>query len=587
MKLSDYVVEFLAGQGIRHVFEVIGGAIAHLLDSTYGRTDIRCISVRHEQAAAFAAEGAARISGNLGVAMATSGPGATNLVTGIGNAFFDSAPCLYITGQVNTYEYKYDRPVRQIGFQETDIVSIVRPIVKYAAFVDNPSRIRYELEKAVHVARTGRPGPVLLDIPMNVQRAEVEPDALPPFLGSPEHRGEARVPDPATEDVEETARLLLSAERPVLLAGGGVRLSGGSGGLAMVAGRSGATVAVTLMGLDAIPHDHPSFCGMVGAYGNRYSNLAIANADFLLIVGTRLDTRVTGTRPDTFGRGARIVHVDIDPDELGQKISTARCVRADAKAFLSALADALSGQVKERGAWKARIDRWKKKYPATPDLPAVGSIDPNRFLRTLSEGASGDAVLTVDVGQHQMWVAQSFSLRDRQRALISGGMGSMGFALPTAIGACLASGGREAIVVAGDGGFQMNVQELQTVAHHDLPLKMVVMNNRSLGMVRQFQETYFDGRLQSTVIGYSAPDFVRIAKAYGIPAARARTERGARAAVKRMFAEKGPFLLEVELGQQTQVNPKLLVNRPIEDMFPFLSREELREEMIVPPLEEE
>lgn len=587
MKLSDYVVDFLAGQGVRHVFEVIGGAIAHLLDSTYGRTDIRCISVRHEQAAAFAAEGAARISGNLGVAMATSGPGATNLVTGIGNAFFDSAPCLYITGQVNTYEYKYDRPVRQIGFQETDIVSIVRPIVKYAAFVDNPSRIRYELEKAVHVARTGRPGPVLLDIPMNVQRAEVEPDALPPFLGSPEHRGEARVPDPATEDVEETARLLLSAERPVLLAGGGVRLSGGSGGLAMVAGRSGATVAVTLMGLDAIPHDHPSFCGMVGAYGNRYSNLAIANADFLLIVGTRLDTRVTGTRPDTFGRGARIVHVDIDPDELGQKISTARCVRADAKAFLSALADALSGQVKERGAWKARIDRWKKKYPATPDLPAVGSIDPNRFLRTLSEGASGDAVLTVDVGQHQMWVAQSFSLRDRQRALISGGMGSMGFALPTAIGACLASGGREAIVVAGDGGFQMNVQELQTVAHHDLPLKMVVMNNRSLGMVRQFQETYFDGRLQSTVIGYSAPDFVRIAKAYGIPAARARTERGARAAVKRMFAEKGPFLLEVELGQQTQVNPKLLVNRPIEDMFPFLSREELREEMIVPPLEEE
>lgn len=587
MKLSDYVVEFLAGQGVRHVFEVIGGAIAHLLDSTYGRADIRCVSVRHEQAAAFAAEGVARYSGNLGVAMATSGPGATNLVTGIGSAYFDSAPCLYITGQVNTYEYKYDRPVRQIGFQETDIVSIVRPIVKYAAFVDDPLRIRYELEKAAHVARSGRPGPVLLDIPMNVQRAEVDPDALEPFLGSKEHREGAENSAPSPGDVKETARQLLSADRPVILAGGGVRLSGGTGELARVADRSGAPVAVTLMGLDAIPHDHPAFRGMVGAYGNRYSNLAVANADFLLIVGTRLDTRITGTRPASFARGARIVHVDVDPNELGQKITSARCVRADAKAFLSALADALAGPALEHGAWKARIDRWRRKYPTTPPSPASGSLDPNRFVRILSEGASETAVVSVDVGQHQMWVAQSFSLKGTQRALISGGMGSMGFALPAAVGACLASGGAETIVVAGDGGFQMNIQELQTVVHHGLPLKMVVMNNRSLGMVRQFQETYFDGRLQSTVIGYSAPDFVRIAKAYGIPGAKVRTERGTRAAVRRMFEAKGPFLLEVELGQQTQVNPKLLVNRPIEDMFPFLSREELREEMIVPPLEEE
>jgi acetolactate synthase-1/2/3 large subunit len=586
MKLSDYVVGFLAGQGVRHVFEVIGGAIAHLLDSTYGRKDIRCVSVRHEQAAAFAAEGVARYTGNLGVAMATSGPGATNLVTGIGSAFFDSAPCIYITGQVNTYEYKYDRPVRQIGFQETDIVSIVRPIVKYAAFVDDPLRIRYELEKAAYIARSGRSGPVLLDIPMNVQRAEVDPDALAPFLGSPEHREGAENPAPSPADVEETAFRLLAAERPVILAGGGVRLSGGIGELARVADRSGAPVAVTLMGLDAIPHGHPSFCGMVGAYGNRYSNLAVANADFLLIVGTRLDTRITGTRPDSFARGARIVHVDVDANELGQKIRTARCVRADAKRF-SPRCRRLPGAAKERASWMTRIDRWRMKYPTTPPSPPAGSLNPNRFVRILSEGASDDAIVAVGVGQHQMWVAQSFSLKGTQRALISGGMGSMGFALPAAVGACLASGGAETIVVAGDGGFQMNIQELQTVVHHGLPLKMVVMNNRSLGMVRQFQETYFDGRLQSTVIGYSAPDFVRIAKAYGIPGAKVRTERGTRAAARRMFEAKGPFLLEVELGQQTQVNPKLLVNRPIEDMFPFLPREELREEMIVLPLEEE
>lgn len=587
MKLSDYVVGVLAGEGVHHVFEVIGGAVAHLLDSMHGRTDIRCISVRHEQAAAFAAEGVARYTGNLGVAMATSGPGATNLITGIGSAFFDSAPCLYITGQVNTYEYKYDRPVRQIGFQETDIVSIVRPIVKYTALVDDPLRIRYELEKAVHLARSGRPGPVLLDIPMNVQRAEIDPETLLPFYGSPEHVDTAETPSPSKEDIHETMELLVAAQRPVVLAGGGSRLAGASGALARLADRCGVPVTVTLMGLDAISHDHPSFCGMVGAYGNRYSNLVVANADFLLIVGSRLDTRITGTRPSSFARGARIVHVDVDPNELGQKITTARCVRSDAKAFLSALADTLPAPSKNLEPWKERIGRWKLRYPTTPAAPSPGILDPNRFVRLLSEGASGEAIVAVDVGQHQMWVAQSFALGANQRILISGGMGSMGFALPAAVGACLAAAGRETIVVAGDGGFQMNIQELQTVVHHGLPLKMVVMNNRSLGMVRQFQETYFDGRLQSTVIGYSVPDFVKVAKAYGIPAARVRTERGARASLRRMFAEKGPFLLEVELGQQTQVNPKLLVNRPIEDMFPFLSRGELREEMIVPPLEEE
>lgn len=587
MKLSDYVVGVLAGEGVHHVFEVIGGAVAHLLDSMHGRTDIRCISVRHEQAAAFAAEGVARYTGNLGVAMATSGPGATNLITGIGSAFFDSAPCLYITGQVNTYEYKYDRPVRQIGFQETDIVSIVRPIVKYTALVDDPLRIRYELEKATHLARAGRPGPVLLDIPMNVQRAEIDPDTLLPFYGSPEHKDTAETPSPSKEDLQETMELLVAARRPVVLAGGGSRLAGASGALERLADRCGVPVTVTLMGLDAISHDHPSFCGMVGAYGNRYSNLVVANADFLLIVGSRLDTRITGTRPSSFARGARIVHVDVDPDELGQKITTARCVRSDAKAFLAALVDTLPAPSKDLEPWKERIGRWKLRYPTTPAAPSPGILDPNRFVRLLSGGASGEAIVAVDVGQHQMWVAQSFALKGNQRILISGGMGSMGFALPAAVGACLASAGRETIVVAGDGGFQMNIQELQTVVHHGLPLKMVVMNNRSLGMVRQFQETYFDGRLQSTVIGYSAPDFVKVAKAYGIPAARVRTERGARASLRRMFAEKGPFLLEVELGQQTQVNPKLLVNRPIEDMFPFLSRGELREEMIVPPLEEE
>ena len=585
MKLSDYVIGFLAGEGVTHIFELIGGAITHLLDSTFERRDIRCVSVRHEQAAAFAAEGAGRITGNIGVAMATSGPGATNLITGIGSAFFDSIPCLYITGQVNTYEYKWDRPVRQIGFQETDIVSIVRPITKYASMVADPLRMRYELEKAVHVARTGRPGPVLLDIPMNVQRAEIDPETLPAFLGSPEHISCQEAFSADLSLVGETAERLLSAGRPVVLAGGGIRLSGAEGELYRLAERTCVPVAVTLMGLDAIPHDHPSFCGMVGAYGNRYSNLTVANADFLLAVGTRLDTRITGTRPESFARGARIVHVDIDPNELGQKVAKSIGVRADARSFLAALSDRIPSPRKCPAPWRERIERWRRKYPSIPSN-CGSEIDPNRFMEVLSGLAGEEDILAVDVGQHQMWVGQSFRLRAGQRALISGGMGAMGFGLPAGLGACLASGGRRTIVVSGDGGFQINAQELQTVAHHGLPIKMFVMNNRSLGMVRQFQETYFDGRLQSTVIGYSAPDFVRLAHAYGIPAVKVDSNVPWEEELRKAISAAGPFLVEVELPQDTQVNPKLMVNRPIEDMYPFLPREELTAEMLVPPEEE-
>ena len=461
MKLSDYVIDFLAQKGVTHIFEIIGGAIAHLLDSTYDRKDICCVSVHHEQAGAFAAEGAGRFTGNLGVAMATSGPGATNLITGIGSSFFDSVPCLYITGQVNTYEYKWNRPVRQIGFQETDIVSIVRPITKYAAMVERPGQIRYELEKAVYLARNGRPGPVLLDIPMDVQRAEIDPVHLPSFDDSEEQGKlpESELPD--LSGIEEIAGWLVAAERPVVLAGGGVRLSGASPLLTELADRTDIPVAVTLMGLDAVCHDHPSFCGMVGAYGNRFSNLAVANSDFLLAVGTRLDTRITGTRPETFARGAKIVHVDIDRNEIGQKVNKAIGVRADAKRFLLELLNRIPESHRTPGNWPDRIERYKRKYPTTPRNNTQNKVDPNYFFQELSEAASGDEIVSVDVGQNQMWVGQSFRFRGDQRAMMSGGMGAVGFALPAGIGGCLASGGRRAIVISGDGGVQGNIQKTQ------------------------------------------------------------------------------------------------------------------------------
>jgi acetolactate synthase-1/2/3 large subunit len=584
VKLSDYVVDALARQGVRHIYELIGGMITHLLDSTFQRSDIRCISVRHEQAAAFAAEAEARCTGIVGVAMATSGPGATNLVTGIGSCWFDSIPCLFVTGQVNTYEQRNDRPVRQIGFQETDIVSIVRPVTKYAAMVVDASRIRYELEKAIFLAHHGRPGPVLLDLPMNIQRADIEPEALPAFLGSPEHAALLESSRPDLSRLDEVAGLLSAAQRPVILAGGGVRLSGGADALRRLADATGVPVAVTLMGLDALPHDHPSFVGMVGSYGNRYSNLAVANSDLLLAVGTRLDTRITGTKPATFARGATIVHVDIDPGELGSTVDSRIRIRSDARAFLSALAGRAPVDGPAVAAWRERITCYKAKYPTTPQPGQASTTHPNRFLHLLSALAPAESTMTVDVGQNQMWAGQSYGIREGQRALISGGMGAMGFALPAAIGAALATG-RPAICIAGDGGFQINLQELQTVVHYNLPVKMIVMNNHSLGMVRQFQEMYFGERYQSTVIGYSAPDFVGLAGVYGIKAMRIEEGEAWEAGAALLLGAPGPCLIEVVLPLKTSVDPKLVLNRPIEDMFPFLSREELAAAMIVPPID--
>ena len=320
MKLSDYVIDLLVSNGVTHIFEVCGGSLAHLLDSLYGRTDITTISMHHETAAAFAAEGYSRAGGNIGVAMATSGPGATNFITGIGSCYFDSIPCLFITGQVNTYEFKFDKPTRQIGFQETDIVKIVKPITKKAELLMDECKVKYCLQEAIYEAKHGRPGPVLVDIPLNIQRASIDVGSLASF--SNEDAGvRSKIDDRIFDQVID---LIKSSLRPIILAGGGIRLADSQDELLKFARSSGIPVVTSLMGLDAFPHDDPLFFGMIGTYGNRYANLAIANSDLVLALGVRLDTRQTGTRPETFARGAKIVHVDIDPFELNNKIKAFR-----------------------------------------------------------------------------------------------------------------------------------------------------------------------------------------------------------------------------------------------------------------------
>jgi len=583
MKLSDYVIDFLAHQGLTHVFEVCGGALTHLLDSMYDRKDIVTVSMHHEQAAAFAAEGYSRISGNIGVAMATSGPGATNLITGIGSCFFDSVPCLFITGQVNTYEFKFDRPIRQMGFQETDIVSIVKPIVKEAVLITDSNKIRYLLERLLYIARSGRPGPVLIDIPMNIQRADINPETLESFSASSLEQSTAGVSD---ELIRQVIEVIKSSLRPVVLIGGGIRLSKAQANLLKFINKTGIPVVSSLMGLDAFPHSEGSFVGMIGSYGNRYANLTIANSDLILALGTRLDVRQVGTKPETFARDAKIIHVDIDPNELNDKVKTDFPVNCDVGEFLSLLNSRIDAYDKQPiKDWWLTIKGYKEKYP-TIKKSTSDDICPNHFMQEISEFFPDDSIICVDVGQNQMWAAQSIKIKKGQRLLTQGGMGSMGSALSMAIGASFANQDKTVVVVTGDGGFQLNIQELQTVYHHKLPIKIVLLNNCCYGMVKQFQKQYFNSKFQSTLKGYSCPNFEDVVSAYKIPVTKIKHKAEICDVSKKFFAKGQAAFIEVSLSIDSQVFPKLSVNRPIEDQDPLLSREELKSSMLIDILPE-
>lgn len=582
MKLSDYVIDTLVEEGVTHIFEVCGGALAHLLDSMYEREDIKTVSMHHEMAAAIAAEGYSRISGNLGVAMATSGPGATNLITGIGSCFFDSIPTMFITGQVNTYEYKFDKPVRQIGFQETDIVNIVKPIVQDATLIVEEDQIRYLMEKMISTARKGRPGPVLLDIPLNIQRGEIDPELIDSFI-YPEEKY-----DVSDETVEKVVDLLLnSSSRPIVLAGGGVRLSNAYHELLKFIKKTKIPVVTSLMGIDSFPHDHESFIGMIGTYGNRYANLALANADLVLALGTRLDTRQTGTDTKSFLRDAKIIHVEIDPNELNNKIKADILINADVKNFLIKLNNKISKYNSNQIiGWKDKIKFLKNKYTSN-QITENNSIDPNFLMSRLSDFLPDNAIVCVDVGQNQIWAAQSLEIKKSQRFLTQGGMASIGSALPLAIGASFANPDTTIVVITGDGGFQLNIQELQTVYHHNLPIKIVLLNNYCYGMIKQFQEQYFECRFQSTVEGYSSPNFQDVVSAYKLQVQKISTVSEIDEALETLFKDEKASFLEIDINPELKALPKLSVNKPIEDQEPLLPLKELKSIMIIDTLDKD
>lgn len=574
MKLSDYIIEFLINNGCTHVFGYPGGAVTHLIDSLYKYKEIKFIGTYHEQAAAFAAEGYARVKNSIGVAVATSGPGATNLITGIGSAYFDSIPCLYLTGQVNTYEYKGDLKLRQLGFQETDIVRIVKPITKYAVRITSALHIRYELEKALSIANSGRKGPVLLDIPMNIQRAEVQEQDLLGYIKT--------VPPDNGFDIHPVIEQMNKCERPVLLVGGGVRLAGAAELLNKVAARLNIPVVSSLMGRDAIDNAAGNYVGMIGTYGNRYANLTVANSDLVIALGTRLDTRQTGTKPESFAREAKLIRVDIDSTELERKVKPDEyAIQTDIKLFLTELYANSNLILMDTDDWLNRVNGYKNKYPGCLEKSFT---DPNYIMEEISKCMGQNDIVCLDVGQNQMWGAQSLCITNGRRLLTSGGMGAMGFSLPCAIGAYYSGSHSTVFALTGDGGMQMNIQELELIKRNHIPIKIVIMNNHSLGMIRHFQELYFGGRYHATVADYEAPDFCRLAGAFGLNSFKVRNQDDFEG-MKELLQIPEPIVIEIVLPENTYVYPKLSVNRPIEEQEPLLSRDEFLNNMIVKPFD--
>ncbi len=554
MKACDYIVDFLQKKGIRHAFGYPGGMVTYLMDSFYKHEGITAHLCYHEQAAAMAACGFAQVSGLPGVAFATSGPGATNLITGIANAYFDSIPALFITGQVNTAECMGPLKIRQKGFQETDIIAMVRSVTKYCVRVGDARMLRYHLECCWQEAVTGRPGPVLLDIPIDLQRAELDFDRCESYAPP------IPLPVEAHSMAREIVHELQHSKRPCVVVGAGVSMSGMGAAFVEFVRKARIPVLSSMLAVDLLSGS-PLYYGFIGAYGHRYANFIAAKSDCILSLGSRLDIRQTGADIKSFAPGAKLLRVDIDPDEMTNHIKPdERQYVIDIRLLIPELCREWGDGLSDGDSWLAVCDEIRQELQ-TADLE-----EGNRVVSALGGMIPKEAVITTDVGQNQVWVAQSFQALGR-RVLFSGGHGAMGYSLPAAIGACLA-GERQAVAFTGDGGLQMNIQEFQFLVRENLPVKIVLLNNHSLGMIRHFQEMYFDESYVMTqkAKGYDTPDFCALARAYGIQAFS--VDAANISSVEAAFAVEGPALIEVRLSEDTYVYPKLAMGKPTYDQEP-------------------
>ncbi len=546
---ATVLLKALAEESVEVIFGYPGGAVLPLYDALL-QSRIRHILVRHEQAAVHAADAYARVTGRVGVCLATSGPGATNLVTGIANAYMDSIPLVVMTGQVPTTLLGTD------SFQEVDITGITMPITKHSYLVKDAHEIPRIVKEAFYIAGSGRPGPVLIDLPKDVLGNGVVPNPAVLNLKSYKVFGKGNA-----GQIAEAAKAVKESRKPILYAGGGVITSGAEKVLQELCAKADLPVVTTLMGIGSLPHGHPNLLGMVGMHGTVTANYAVDDCDLLVAVGVRFDDRVTSGLGHRFATKAKVIHIDIDPAEIGKVVRANIPIVGDAKEVLTRLLERVEKlRVSE---WWEQIKVWQKEHPMHH---AASDLSPQVILEKLGQVAGAEAILATDVGQHQMWAAQYYPVQRSRHFITSSGLGTMGFGLPAAMGAQIGQPDKPVIVVAGDGGFQMTMQELATIVQYELPIKIALLNNGVLGMVRQLQEFFMDERFSQIQL-HANPDFVKIAEAYGILGIRvaARAELGE--AVEKAMRHPGPVLMDFVISPDEKVLPMVPPGKAITEML--------------------
>jgi len=559
MRASNVILEALKREGVDTIFGFPGGVLLPLYDAIYD-SDIKHILVRHEQGAGHAADGYARASGKVGVCLATSGPGATNLVTPIANAYMDSVPLVAITGQVSRHLIGLD------SFQEADVTGITLPIVKHSYLVKDAKKLPRIIREAFYIAGTGRPGPVVIDIPVDVTKEEMEFD--PEVLPAMELPGYKPTVKGHPKQVKEAARLIVKAERPVIYAGGGVITAGASDELRELALYGHIPVTTTLTGKGAFPEDHDLSMGMLGMHGTQYANYAMSRADLIVAVGVRFDDRVTGNLA-AFAPEAKFIHVDLDPAEISKNVTVDVPIVGDAKKVLTDLLAEVKKLDLSPGRhlpWMEQVEAWKRDHPLLVKDSENGEIIPEAAVRKIWEVTRGEAVVCTEVGQNQMWAALHYLSRHPRRFISSGGLGTMGFGFPAAIGAQVACPDALVVDIAGDGSFQMTIQELATAVQYGLPVKVCILNNQYLGMVRQWQELFWNKRYSHTCVECQ-PDFVKLAEAYGAEGYRAAHPEELEEVLRIAFASDRPAVIDIRVKREANVFPMIPAGGTVHDMM--------------------
>ena len=579
MNLSDYILSFLIKKKVKKVFLITGGAISFMVDAFSRNKKIKYISVAHEQGAAMMADSYSRLGPNFSCTMVTSGPGATNLLTGIACSYFDSIPSLHICGQVNTYEQqssnKSTQKVRQVGFQETDIVNISKPITKFSYKVTNPNEIKYILEKSYHIATTGRPGPVLLDIPMDLQRKLINPKKLKSFQAKKNKNVNLK------KQVIYIIKKIKNANKPVIILGGGIKYAKSEAILKKILKKFSLPIVTTWSGVDLIDHSEKKYIGNIGVYGSRAANFTVQNSDLILSLGSRLDTRVTGGVPKNFARKAYKIMVDIDKHELNKKrgLVVDYKIKENVKNILEGIEKIKFNNISKH-EWLNKCFKWKERYPIVQKkyFKEKKYVNPYVFIEYLSKILKKKDIIIADDGGHLTWTIQAFKVKYGQKLFSAFGNSPMGYALPASIGASIVKNNSKIICIDGDGSIQINLQELHTIDKLKLPIKIFILNNDGYGIIKQFQELYLSKRYEASGKGVSNPNFKKISEAFNIGYNKIKNHSELKQ-IKKSIDSKRPEIIEIILKKDQKIIPKLQFGNPIEDMSPLLPRNEFFKNM--------